>query len=473
MATYKDVLMLVDKVTQPLQKIEKQTAKVTSKMDNMKKQLKDLGGKFGAFAKKAALGLAVVAGAFTYAMKKTVDYGDRIDKMSQKIGMSRKAFQEWDYIMSQNGGSVESLQMGFKTLTTQIEGVQKGSKDSVNAFKALGVSVKDSNGQFRSQDEIFNDTIRKLQQIKNPTQKAMLANRLFGRSAAELRPLLTQEASAVDELRDKANKLGLIVSEEDIKNAVILKDTFDTFSRAFQARFATVMMKVMPYFTKALETVTPLIKTISDYIVQLGANMKSSPAFAMMSEQFRALGDDLTKFYIENKDFFDALQVAFEWLMSTGLPNLTTSIVAIARGITFVVDIVFKTFKTIGGIIGTLIGMIISIPTNIQTAFIQVQTTILRIFNAIKGHIGNAIQFIISKLSVLLKVFGAIFSKIPALKGLGGILTDLAGSVNNNSVKQTQNNNTTNNTTTNNNYYGSPQRNAIGGMLQPAYTIPL
>ena len=39
-------------------------------------------------------------------------------------------------------------------------------------------------------DDVFNDVIRKLQQIKDPTQKMILANRLFGRSAAELRPLL-------------------------------------------------------------------------------------------------------------------------------------------------------------------------------------------------------------------------------------------------------------------------------------------
>ena len=83
----------------------------------------------------------------------------------------------------------------------------------------------------------------------------MLANRLFGRSAAELRPLLNQEAESIDELREKANRLGLIVDEQDIKNAVILKDTFDTFGRAFQARFATVMMKVMPVFTKILEKI--------------------------------------------------------------------------------------------------------------------------------------------------------------------------------------------------------------------------
>ena len=438
MATYKDVLMLVDKVSEPLKKIQKQSQATTEKMQNMKKQLKDIGGKFVAFAKKATLAFTIVSTALTFALKKTADYGDRIDKMSQKIGMSRKAFQEWDYIMSQNGGNVESLQMGFKTLTTQIEGVQKGSKDSIKAFSSLGVSVKDANGQFRSQDEIFNDTIRKLQQIKNPTQKAMLANRLFGRSAAELRPLLNQEASAIDELREKANKLGLIIDEQDIKNAVILKDTFDTFSRAFQARFATVMMKVMPTFTKILEKITPLIKTITDYFINLGRLFTSSPAFTMLSEQFKALGEDLTKFYIENKDFFDALQVALNWFVATGLPNLMTSFIAILRVITVIVNGVFKAFKQISGFIGNIIGLILSIPTSIQTAFINAQNIILRVFIALKRSIGDAIGYIIERLANMLQTIGAIAGKIPGLKGLGNAITDIGGKITSNSVRQTQ-----------------------------------
>lgn len=469
MATYKEVLMLVDKVSEPLKRISKQTQQMTGKFANLKSQLKVMGGKFMAFAKTAAIAFTVVTTALTVALKKTADYGDRIDKMSQKIGMSRKAFQEWDYIMSQNGGNVESLQMGFKTLTTQIEGVQKGSKDSVNAFKALGVSVKDSNGQLRSQDEIFNDTIRKLQQIKNPTQKAMLANRLFGRSAAELRPLLNQEADAVDELREKANKLGLIVDEQDIKNAVILKDTFDTFGRAFQARFATVMMKVMPVFTKLLEKITPLIKFITDKIIDLGKQMVATPAFALMKDQFAELAEELKVFYYENQDFFDALKTAFVWFVTSGIPNFVTSLVLVTRGLIKITQTVKNFFSWIGGAIGNLVGAIITIPTNIQTAFINAQNIILRVFNALKDGIGNAIQYIIERLAKMLQVIGAVASKIPGLKGLGDAIADIGNGITNNSVKQTQYNNKTENSVVNNYNYGSPQRNAIGGMLQPAY----
>ena len=279
MATYKDVLMLVDKVSEPLRKIQATTEKTQKSLQNLGqklttvgKNMKTVGGKITSTVTKITATLAAFAAGTVYAMKKAAEYGDRIDKMSQKIGMSRKSFQEWDYIMSQNGGNVETLQMGFKTLVTQIEGVQKGSKDSVKAFKALGVNVKDSNGHFRVADDVFNDVIRKLQQIKDPTQKMILANRLFGRSAAELRPLLNQEASAIDELREKANKMGLILSEQDVKNAVKFSDTMDTFSRVFQAKFATIAMKLMPKFSEIMEKIlskTDTIEKIMGYLFKL------------------------------------------------------------------------------------------------------------------------------------------------------------------------------------------------------------
>ena len=471
MATYKDVLMLVDKVTEPLKRINKQTQQTNEKIQNMKKQVKDVGGKFAAFAKKATVALTIVASALTFGLKKVSDYGDRIDKMSQKIGMSRKAFQEWDYIMSQNGGSVESLQMGFKTLTTQIEGVQKGSKDSIKAFSSLGVSVKDANGQLRSQDDIFNDTIRKLQQIKNPTQKAMLANRLFGRSAAELRPLLNQEAEAVDELREKANRLGLIVSDKDIKNAVILKDTFDTFGRAFQAKFASSMMKLMPLFTKLLDKIMPVMEELTIYFEDLSKTIANSPAFIMMSEQFKELGAELTQFYLENKDFFDALQIAFEWLMTTGLPNLITSTIMVIKVFLKVVTSVKNFFAWIGGAIGNLVGWIISIPTRIQTAFIEAQNIILRIFVALKRSIGDAIGYIIERLAKMLQTIGAIAGKIPGLKGLGNAITDIGNGITSNFVRQTQNNNTVNNSTTNN-YYGGQSTMQNKPKFNTAYVAP-
>lgn len=442
MATYKDILLLVDKVSAPLKKIQENTRKATEKTNKFRAgldkltaklratatRLNALGTKVGAFSKKVAGAfaaitgtIALVGGAILRGANQVADLGDRIDKMSQKIGMGRKAFQEWDYIMSQNGGNVESLQMGFKTLTTQIEGVQKGSKDSMNAFKALGVSVKDTNGQFRTQDDIFNDTVRALQKIQDPTKKAILANRLFGRSAAELKPLLNQSADAIDELRSKANKRGLILSDEDIDNAVRYKDTMDTFSRFFQAKFANVMMKIMPDLSNALEEIMAIVR--------------------------------------ENQEVFDNLGQAFKWIIGTALPAVIKSIVWVANAL-----------KNVGGFIGTVLGQLLSIPTYISMAFNTLKTNITigmitigraiaSIADKIKAVFSGVVQTIIGWIQKIIEKITWVLEKIPGINkflgngGLGAAISN--NTTTNNSSIMTNSNNTTSNTYNTTNNYNS------------------
>lgn len=54
-------------------------------------------------------------------------YGDNIDKMSQKIGISAEAYQEWDAIFQHSGTSIDSLQAGMKTLRTAMDSVRDGA----------------------------------------------------------------------------------------------------------------------------------------------------------------------------------------------------------------------------------------------------------------------------------------------------------------------------------------------------------
>src|SRR5690606_24942247 len=164
------------------------------------------GSKFGKLAKGVGVGAAAIgaaaagAGAGMYAMAtKAAGTTDRIDKLSQKIGLSREGFQEWDFIMSQSGGSVEGLQMGFKTLVNSVDQAIDGTGKGAESFEALGVSVKDASGNVRDQETIFNESVVALQNMEDGTEKAKLANDLFGRSGAEMMPLLNGAAGRSEE----------------------------------------------------------------------------------------------------------------------------------------------------------------------------------------------------------------------------------------------------------------------------------
>ncbi|MCD8025088.1 MAG: hypothetical protein LUE64_06090 [Candidatus Gastranaerophilales bacterium] len=233
----------ITKIANKLGMTEKEAKKLQTQVAKLSKELS---GNLKKACTAVGAGIGAVVATAGVLVNKSMEAGDRIDKMSQKIGMSRKAFQEWDYIMSQNGGAVDNLQMGYKALSNQMEMMSKGSKDSIQYFKRLGVSVKDSRGNFRKQEDVFNDTVRALQRLKNPTEKAIIANKLFGKSAIDMKPLLNQSAESVEQLRKRANDLGMIMSDEAVDAAVKLTDTFDTVKRIFGALGNQIGADLMP-----------------------------------------------------------------------------------------------------------------------------------------------------------------------------------------------------------------------------------
>ena len=103
------------------------------KMNDTDKKGKSIAETLGSGIKTAAKwGTAIVAGA-----------GDRVDKLSQKLGFSREGFQEWDFILSQSGASIDSMQSGMKTLTNQFDELGKGGKVATDAFGELGLKYED------------------------------------------------------------------------------------------------------------------------------------------------------------------------------------------------------------------------------------------------------------------------------------------------------------------------------------------
>lgn len=223
----------------------------------------------------AAIGVgAIAAGAGMYKMAtSSAETTDRIDKLSQKIGMSRKGFQEMDFIASQSGMSIESLQVGFKTLRSSMEQAEKGTGNGAKAFAALGVSVTDSNGSLRDQEEVFNEAVNKLQAMEDGTEKAMLATKLFGKSGQEMMPLLNGAAGSMDAMRQQANDLGLVLGDDAINAGVAFTDTMDQLQRSFGTAVAAIGVEFMPMITKFADfiianmpTIQAVVQTVFDVL---------------------------------------------------------------------------------------------------------------------------------------------------------------------------------------------------------------
>ena len=279
-------------------------------MDKVDSKAEKTGGKFGKFAKVVgggalAIGAATAAaGASLYGMAtSSAETTDRIDKLSQKIGMSRQGFQEWDFIMSQSGGSVEGLQMGFKTLVNQVDQAVEGTGKGAEAFKKLGVSVKDTNGKVKDQETIFEESVRALQNMEEGTEKAKLANELFGRSGSEMMPLLNGAAGSVEEMKKQAHELGLVMSDDAVDAGVAFTDTIDQLERSFKTAVAQIGVEAMPVITAFADFIIDSMPTIQ--AVMRGFMKGAQVVFETVSNIVSAAVDVFKFFYQAIKDSLD------------------------------------------------------------------------------------------------------------------------------------------------------------------------
>lgn len=258
-----------------------------------------LGSKLGNGIKTAAKwGTAIVGGATAAAgglmdvATKTAETTDRIDKMSQKLGLSREGFQEWDFIMSQSGANIDSMQSGMKTLVNQFDELGKGGKVATDAFGRLGLTYDDLAG--KSREEIFETTISALQNMEDETERAAIANDLLGRSGSELAPLLNAGAGAVEEMKKQAHDLGLVISDDAVDAGVQFTDTMDQLKRSFGAMATNIGASVMPIVQKLADLILenmPLIQDVFSKVVN---------AISPLVEQVLPVFLELFTYIIEN-----------------------------------------------------------------------------------------------------------------------------------------------------------------------------
>lgn len=206
-----------------------------------------------------AIGAAAVAtGKAVWDMtQQTANHGDEVDKMSQKLGMSKEAYQEWNYALGQSGIDINSLQGGMKTLTNTIDDAKNGADKAKDKFKALGIDMDDLKG--KSREEIFALTIKGLQGVADETTRAALANDILGKSGSELAPMLNTSAEATQALLDRAHELGYVMSDEAVNGAVVFGDSMDDLGKAFQGVKTNIVGDLLPGFSMVIQGLTDLL----------------------------------------------------------------------------------------------------------------------------------------------------------------------------------------------------------------------
>lgn len=207
---------------------------------------------------KAGAAIAGVGGTLFAFANNAAGNADQIDKMSQKLGLSAKAYQEWDYVLQISGSDINSMSTGLKTLTNKFDDAKNGTASSIETFERLGLKMEDI--QDLSREDLFKEVIFAFQNMEDSAERAALANDLFGRSGQELAPLFNTTTEETQRLIGEVNDLGGVMSDDAVKDGAAFKDSLTALKTAFTGASNELAKELMPKITDFIKKITQFIK---------------------------------------------------------------------------------------------------------------------------------------------------------------------------------------------------------------------
>lgn len=220
--------------------------------------------------KTALIGLVAYKG-FDFikdSLSSVIEEGGKLADMAQTIGVSAEALQEVGFAAAQSGGSLDSAASLLKKFSKNVQAAADGSKEARSSLKSVGVDYQAILSGAKPLDGALEDIADRFASMDNGPKKVALAMKLFGRSGADLIPMLNEGSEGIKRMRQEYRDLGGVISEQDTKDLEAFGDATDKMDVAIGGLKKQVAVALLPTLSKLVASLTLWFKTNRQLIAQ-------------------------------------------------------------------------------------------------------------------------------------------------------------------------------------------------------------
>lgn len=225
----------------------------------------------------AAIGASISAGAFAAFVKSGIDAADNLNKLSQKVGVTVESLSALQYAGRLADLSSEELASSLAKLARSASEATTGTGDTAAAFQAVGVAVKDAQGNLRGTEEILLDIADRFSKMEDSAGKTALAMRLFGKSGAEMIPFLNQGRVGIEALRQEAERLGIVISSDTAKRAEEFNDNLTRLAASSEKTKIALAEALLPTLIRISDKMAEAARNGEGLLGKLAAITALSP----------------------------------------------------------------------------------------------------------------------------------------------------------------------------------------------------
>jgi len=224
--------------------------------------------KHAELVKKAGIAISVagtaITGAIGLMVKSYVSAGDSLLEMSQRTGMSTTELSKLKYVASLCGTDLETVEMAVKKMASSLVDAATKGGPAAAAFSTIGLKVQDL--LRLTPDQQFDKIAKAVAAIEDPTIRAATAADIFGaRVGTKLLPMLAGGVDAFEAMKEEALKLGIVMSDEDCRNADALRDALTKLQGSVTGIGNSLAATLVPIIQGVAATITNIAIKVKDW----------------------------------------------------------------------------------------------------------------------------------------------------------------------------------------------------------------
>ena len=176
-----------------------------------------LRGAVGVVAGSSALGLLI---------KRQAEFGSSLIETSRQVNFSVESLQLLGRAFQGEGGNIESFNKGLRQFTRSVAEADRGVATYAHQFEAMGVTLRNEQGQLRDSEQILLDMANGLQGLGSQAEKTNAVMTLFGARNIAFQNILQNGRKALEDQLASFRRLGIVATDE----AQRLKDLNQSFA---------------------------------------------------------------------------------------------------------------------------------------------------------------------------------------------------------------------------------------------------
>ena len=286
---------------------------VTGRVKNLRLAMGGLNKTLGAF------GLLISGGAFIGLVKGAIDSADSFGKLSDQTGIAANSLQAYVNAGKLAGIGQETIDKGLRRLAQSMREADQGVATYSDSFNALGLSVRDSEGNLKSSETVLGEIADRFADLPDGATKAAISMEIFGRSGASLINLLNGGSAALEEFN-------YAVSDEFAQNAEFFNDQIAVLAIRFDGFRKQLADALLPTLNNLIGVFSDLFSSQNDFdmlfkSIEISIKTVSAAIFTTIAG-FRFLGrvvTDILKIINEARkgNFAGAIGIGKEGLADT------------------------------------------------------------------------------------------------------------------------------------------------------------